>query len=463
MLICLLFVDNLSTTYSFFHFWLMLKSFWDEFLAAIKDKKRKNPIYYSILKDALPIKIKDDVVILSCASMGAKKYLEKKKQDIERSLTLYAQKKTRVEFLMRADQGASESPLLSFQPSKEDVFRRAGLRANFTFENFAVSPTNQVAFAAAQAVGKTPGSSYNPLFFYGGVGFGKTHLAQAIAHVVLEEDATSDVLFCSSETFMNELIESIRGKTTPRFRKKYRSLRLIVIDDIQFIAGKQTVQEEFFHTFNSVVSAGGQVVLTSDRPPQEIQKLEDRLRSRFSGGLIVDIQQPDFELRTAILLIKAREKNIEIDIEAAKIIAETVIDTRSLEGTLLSLYARGVANGQAVSLELIEDFFHDKAKSRKQKLAPQDIIKAVCSFYDVTQSQLKGASRKSAIALARQVAMFLLRSELRLNLEEVAFLVKRKDHTTVIHAMNKVRNLNMRDGSFREELSSITRSLFVST
>ncbi|MDP4010871.1 MAG: chromosomal replication initiator protein DnaA [Candidatus Roizmanbacteria bacterium] len=441
----------------------MLQSFWQEFLTSIKDKKKKSPIYYSILRDVQPIEIKEDLVTLSCTSLGAKKYLEKKREDIEGHLTFFARKKTRVEFTIVTTPIESDGPLLSFEPSKEDIFRKAGLRPNFTFENFAVSPTNQIAFAAAQSVGKTPGSSYNPLFFHGGVGFGKTHLAQAIAHIVLEDDATSGVLFCSGETFMNELIEAIRGKTTPKFRRRYRSLKLIVVDDIQFIAGKQTVQEEFFHTFNSIVSAGGQVVLTSDRPPHEIRKLEDRLRSRFSGGLIVDIQQPDFELRTAILLIKAQEKSIEIDIEVAKVIAETIVDTRSLEGTLMSLYARCAPDGSAIDLDLVEEFFHNRSSEKRRKISPQDIIKTVCSFYDVKQSQLKGDSRKSTIALARQVSMYLLRTELGLKLEEVAFLVKRKDHTTVIHAINKIQNLNMKNVVFREELTSITKAVSSST
>lgn len=441
----------------------MLQSFWEEFLISIKDKKKKNPIYYSVLKDVMPFEIKNDVIVLSCTSTGAKKYLEKKKQDIEQHLSFYTRKATKVEFVVGAEKNKVDGPLLSFAPSKEDVFRKAGLLPNFTFESFAVSSTNQIAFAAAQSVGKAPGSSYNPLFLYGGVGFGKTHLAQAIAHFVLDSDSSSSVLFCSGEAFMNELIESIRGKTTPRFRRKFRSLKLVVIDDIQFIAGKQTAQEEFFHTFNSIISAGGQVILTSDRPPHEINKLEDRLRSRFSGGLIVDIQRPDFELRTAILLIKAREKNIEIDIEMAKIIAEAVVDTRSLEGTLLSLYARSVSSSSMINLELVEDFFKDKTLDKKQRLSPQNIIQTVCSFYNISQSQIKGASRKSKTALARQVIMFLLRSELGLKFEEVAFLVKRKDHTTVLHAMHKIRNLNMKDDMFREELASITGALTTST
>jgi chromosomal replication initiator protein len=259
---------------------------------------------------------------------------------------------------------------------------------------------------------------------------------------------------------MNDLIESIREKNTPKFRRKYRSLQLIIVDDIQFIAGKQTVQEEFFHTFNSIVSAGGQVVLTSDRPPHEIRNLEDRLRSRFSGGLIVDIQQPDFELRTAILLIKAKEKNIQLEMEAAKAISDAVLDTRALEGTLLSLYARSLpTKGGVVDLDVVEEFFKTKVEKRQEKVNPQDIIKSVCIYYNIKQSHLKGASRTSKIALARQVAMYLLRKELGMNLEEVAYTIKRKDHTTVIHAVNKVESMKIKDTSFKEELDLIMNSL----
>lgn len=441
----------------------MLKSFWEGYIDSIGETKERNPIYFSLLKDARLVEMKDGELVLSCANSGAKKYLEKKKAVIEKSLSEYAKQKIKISVLILSNDREIESPLLRFEPSKEDLFRRAGLRLGYTFENFAVSSTNQIAFAAAQSVGKNPGSSYNPLFLYGGVGVGKTHLAQAIARVVIEEHDEKSVLFCSGEAFMNELIESIRGKTTQRFRKKYRALRLLVVDDIQFIAGKQTAQEEFFHTFNSIVSVGGQVILTSDRPPHEIQKLEDRLRSRFSGGLSVDIQPPDFELRTAILLIKSKEKNIEIDISSAKAIAEIVTDTRSLEGALLSLYAKSVSSGQKIELELVEEFFKSKLSEKKKKILPHDVIRCVCAYYGVTQAQIKGESRKRPLAHARQVVMYMLRTELGIGLSEIAFIVRRKDHTTVIHAVDKIQSRQMKDPFFRKEMSSISESLSFST
>lgn len=441
----------------------MQLSFWQSFLESKKDLKINNRIFYSILRSVVPIEIHENEITMDCDSDGAKKYLENKKNELEEMISLHIGKKIALRLVVKEKQTKKEMPLLNFQPSAEDVFRRAGLEAHYTFEDFAVSSTNQVAFAAAQAVAQNPGVSYNPLFLYGGVGVGKTHLAQSIAHKILDENRENKVIFCSGERFMNDLIESIRGKTTPSFRKKYRYLQLIIVDDIQFIAGKQTVQEEFFHTFNNIVSAGGQVVLTSDRHPHEIRNLEDRLRSRFSGGLIVDIQQPNFELRSAILLIKAREKNIKIDIEAANAIAEAVLDTRSLEGTLLSLYARALNNKKSIDLLVVEEFFQNTKERTKKRLIPQDIIKTVCAFYNIKQSHLKSASRTSKLALARQIVMYLLRKQLGLNLEEVAYITHRKDHTTVIHAVSKIENLLMRDNGFKEEVNSITQSLNSST
>lgn len=442
----------------------MLQSFWKSFLEKHQDLREKNKIFFITLRDATPVEMTADKITFHCASQGAKSYLDRKRDEIAEMISVHLGKKTEPVFVVKGVPiSAENAPLLTFQPSQEDVYRKAGLNNAYTFEKFAVSSTNQVAFAASQAVAQNPGTSYNPLFLYGGVGVGKTHLAQGVAHKILTDNTEARVYFCSGERFMNDLIESIREKTTQRFRKKYRSLQLIIVDDIQFIAGKQTVQEEFFHTFNNIVSSGGQVILTSDRPPHEIRNLEDRLRSRFSGGLIVDIQQPDFELRTAILLIKAREKNIELDIEAAKAISEAVLDTRSLEGTLLSLYARSITTKKSIDLDVVEDFFKSKVETLKKKISPQDVIKTICTFYNIKQSHLKGKTRTEKLALARQVAMYLLRTQLNLNLEEVAYITKRKDHTTVMHAVNKVQNLMMRDSSFKDDVDTVIKTVQAST
>lgn len=442
----------------------ILSSFWDGFLQTLTENQKETPVLYSVLKHVKPIELTEDTVVVGCDNLGSKIYLDKRAEEIERKLSSHVKRKMKASFIVLEDKKKEkEAPLLSFQPSQEDVFLKSGLHNKYGFDNFAVSSTNQVAYAAAQAVSNNPGNAYNPLFLYGGVGVGKTHLAQSIARKILEANLEERVYFCPSDHFTNELIESIREKSTPRFRRKYRHLRLLILDDVQFIAGKQHIQEEFFHTFNFVVSAGGQIILTSDRPPIEIKNLEDRLRSRFSGGLIVDIQPPDFGLRSAIILIKAKERKIEIDIEAAKIIAEQVTDSRGLEGALLSIYAKTLGVKEKIDLESVEGFFSEKTKTKVQKITPADVIKAVSSYYNVPQSHLKGGLRTDSIALPRQIAMYLLRKELGIKYEEVAFLLKRKDHTTVIHAVGKINRLIAKDTIFRQDVENITKSLFPST
>lgn len=429
-----------------------------------KNQKKTIPVLYSVLKQTKPIELTENKVVVSCENQGIRFFLEKRLAEIEREVATYQKKRMTIEFVVApASKKRVESPLLSFEPTAEDLYGRAGLNKKYSMDNFAVSSTNQVAYAAAQAVINNLGVAYNPLFLYGGVGVGKTHLAQAVGKKILESEKNKRVYFCPGDNFTNELIESIREKSTQRFRRKYRFLNLLIIDDIQFIAGKIHIQEEFFHTFNSIVSSGGQIILTSDRSPTAIKNLEDRLRSRFSGGLIVDIQPPDFELRTAILLIKAQEKSINIDIEAAKIIAERVADSRALEGALLSVYAKVLGIKDRVDLEAVEMFFSRDTEEKNKKITPAEIIRAVCSFYNIRPSHLKGPSRVESVALARQIAMYLLRKELGLKLIESARLLNRKDHTTVLHAQEKISAMTMKDSSFKKEVDSITQSLNQST
>lgn len=433
-------------------------------MESFEKNKRDKSITYPLLKHGRPIELTENKIVVSIDSPSAQEFLEKRSSEIESALFGHSQKKLAIEFVIKPpSKRRVESPLFSFEPSIDDVFVKSGLSKKYNFDNFAVSSTNQVAYAASQAVVKNPGSAYNPLFLYGGVGVGKTHLAQSIGKRILEIDKNRKIYFCPGDNFTNELIESIREKSTPKFRRKYRYLSLLIVDDIQFIAGKEAVQEEFFHTFNSITSAGGQVILTADRPPAAIKNLEDRLLSRFLGGLTVDIQAPDFELRSAILLIKAKEKNINIDIEAAKIIAEKVSDCRGLEGTLLSIYAKVLGTKDKVDLEAVEMFFSQENGEKKKKINPSEIIKTVCSFYNIKVSHLKGPSRSESIAFYRQIAMYLLERELGLTLLETAETVNRKDHTTALHAKEKISNLILRDPNFKKEIDTMTQSLFQST
>ncbi len=442
----------------------VLSSFWNDFITKLESEQSRIPVLYSILKHVKPIELSDEKIVVSCENQGAKIFLDQRRPEVEREIYGYVKKNLAIEFVLAPPKAKKvESPLLSFEPSAEDMYSKSGLNHKYTFDNFAVSGTNQVAYAAATAVVNNPGSAYNPLFLYGGVGVGKTHLAQAVAKKILENDKNKRVYFCPGDNFTNEMIESIREKTTARFRRKYRYLNLLIVDDIQFIAGKEAVQEEFFHTFNSIASAGGQIILTSDRPPTAIKNLEDRLRSRFSGGLTVDVQEPDFELRTAILLIKAKEKNIDLDIEAAKIISERILDSRALEGVLLSVYAKILGVKDKIDLDAVESFFSQKQDGRAKRMMPADIIRAVCTYYDVKPSHLKSETRIESIALPRQIAMYLIRRELKMKLVETASQLKRKDHTTVLHAEQKISQMMMRDQNFKKEVDSIVQTLESST
>jgi chromosomal replication initiator protein len=440
----------------------LTSSYWDSFIQKLG--KENNPVLYPLLKYAKIISIDDEKITLSVVSSGPYDFLTKRVDKIEEQFFNFCQKKIKLDFVIKTPTKKNTiTPLLSFEPSIEDIFVKAGLNKKYSIENFAVSTSNQVAYAAAQAVIENPGNAYNPLFLYGGVGVGKTHIAQSVAKKILEKDRNKKIYFCPGDNFTNELIEAIREKTTGRFRQKYRFLNLLIVDDIQFIAGKNAVQEEFFHTFNAIVSSGGQIILTADRPPNEIKNLEDRLLSRFLGGLTVDIQPPDFELRSAILLIKAKEKNINIDIEAVKIIAERVTDCRGLEGALLSIYAKIFGIKEQIDLEDVENFFSKDKVTNKKRVNPVDIIKTVCSFYNIKQSHLKGPSRAASIAFYRQITMYLLEKELGLTLIEVAEMLNRKDHTTALHAKQKISNLILRDPNLKKEIDTITQSLFQST
>jgi chromosomal replication initiator protein len=446
----------------------MQSSIWNQFLQFIAENKIKyHQINLPILKQA-DVSISDkNVVTIHCHNQGVKIYLATRNTYLENILSDFNNTTYHVEVVfdpMKQKRTKQEAPLLEFKPSVSDAFTKAGLNPKYAFENFAVSSSNQVAYAAAQAVSQSPGTAYNPLFLYGGVGVGKTHLAQAIVRYILEKDSEKKAFFCPGDQFINEFIESIREKSGAKFRRKYRNFNVLILDDIQFIAGKEKVQEEFFHTFNEIVSSGGQIILTSDRPPSDIKNLEDRLRSRFSGGLIVDIGPPDFELRTAILLIKAQEKNMEIDIEGAKSIAEHVDDTRALEGTLVSIYAKNIGRKEKIDQEDVESFFSGKREEKvEKKITANDIIKAVCVYYNIKQAYIKSPSRIENIALARQVIMYLFVKELKMKLTDVAFFLKRRDHTTVIHARDKIEHMLMTDSSFKEQIDAIMKSLHSST
>ena len=458
-------MDKLSTFYK-----QMLSEIWQNLINLYyqpeKNSKKEGPsVTFSVLQQTKLIELSEKEAVVACENNGVRFFLEKKIKELENKLFFITKKRLKIRFVLIEKKTKKPPPLFSYQPTLETLISASGISIKYSFENFAVSSTNQVAFAAAQAVVTNPGKNYNPLFIYGGVGVGKTHLASAVGRKILENDPKKKVLFCQGDLFINELIESIREKTTQNFRRKYRRLDVLIIDDVQFIAGKERVQEEFFHTFNSVVTSGGQIILTSDRPPNEIKKLEDRLSSRFLGGLIVDIQPPDFELRTAILLIKAKEKGFFLDIEAAKIIAEKITDCRALEGTLLTIYANLFIKEkkEKIDLEVVKKYFSSQQQKNQKKITIDDVLKTVCSYYNIKINQLKSNSRLSNFVFPRQVTMYILREYLKMKQEEIARLLKRKDHTTVIHGVEKVRQLILKNPLIKEEVDKLIQNIKLST
>lgn len=412
------------------------------------------------------------VVEIGCSSVFIADGIEKRYFDIlQETLNQITGVKNDIVFIVkqkpRQDLPDNE-PLFSFntptnKEAVESALRRAHIRPGFTFENFAVSGSNQMAHAAAEAVAQNPGYAYNPLFFYGGVGVGKTHLMLAIADALIKKDDQTPLCYCTGEEFTNEIVEAIRSKTTQSFKNKYRKLKLLMVDDIQFIAGKDKVQEEFFHTFDTLQAAGGQVVLVSDRPPYEIDKLEARLRSRFEAGLIVDISPPDFELRAAITLIKAKDHGIELPMDVAQAIAANIDSPRRIEGFLTKLTTHTVLANEPLTLDLVnkllENTVGDVIASFKKQVSPQAIISAVSGYYSLGKRSLLGESRVQTIALPRQILMYILRTDLGLPLQEVGRIVGGRDHTTVMHAVDKISKKLPQNSGLREDILGIKKTI----
>lgn len=352
-----------------------------------------------------------------------------------------------------------ETPLFATNTEdKSEKLNESNIRRSLTFENFAVSSSNQMAWAAADAVSNEPGSAYNPLFIWGGVGVGKTHLMNAVGYSFVEKSSTR-VLFCTGEDFTNDIVEGIRRKSTQEVRKKYRKVKVLLIDDIQFIAGKDAVQEEFFHTFNKLVNSGSQIIMTSDRPPSEISKLEERLRSRFEAGLIVDVGEPDFELRCAIVQIKAQEKNLEIPMDLVQMIAGNLDTARKIEGFLILLSSEVKLKKQVVNVNLIESLLSKSgvitSTENTKSIKPLDVVSAVSDYYSIGKRNLLGTSRSRPVARPRQICMYLLRTHLGLPLQEVGRLIGGRDHTTVMHAVDKITILASTDVQTREDIRGI--------
>ena len=336
------------------------------------------------------------------------------------------------------------------------------LNPKYTFDTFVIGNSNRFAHAASLAVSEAPAKSYNPLFIYGGVGLGKTHLMHAIGHYILRNNPRTRVVYTTSEKFTNDLINSIRDDKNVEFRNRYRTTDVLLVDDIQFIADKERTQEEFFHTFNSLYESSKQIIISSDRPPKEIPTLEDRLRSRFEWGLICDIQPPDFETRIAILKKKAKLENIETPDEVLVFIAKKIeSNIRELEGALIRVAAYSSLTNREINMELTQEALKDFFSNSKPRLVTVDLIKRVISeYYSIKIDDFKSKKRTRAIAFPRQVAMYLARELTDLSLPKIGEEFGGRDHTTVLHAYDKISTEIKTDESLKLAISEIQKRLY---
>lgn len=358
----------------------------------------------------------------------------------------------------QASSATPDAPV--FQASSLTHSYRQGLNERYNFENFIVGSGNELAYAACQAVATTPGEKYNPLFLYGGVGIGKTHLIQAVGNAIISGDRNKRIVYVSSEQFVQEFLDAIRFKKNTEFAHRYRNADVLIIDDMQFIAGKEKTQEEFFHTFNALHQANKQIIITSDVPPKEIPTLTDRLRSRFEWGMAIDMQAPDFETRCAIVQEKSAARGLSLPHDVVEYLAGYVqTNIRELEGALNQLIAtcevRKVDPNIDIAMALL-----GKTRSRPKHLTSKMIIEKTAKYFHLEMTDILGPKRDREIVIPRQIAMYLLRNELKMSFPKIAKELGRKDHTTAIHSVEKINNDQLFDDDIKDAISNIKERLY---
>ncbi len=401
-------------------------------------KQNLNGITYStfIEGNLTPVSLEADVLTLRIAMEQMKTVVVNRYQaQILTALSQVAGKKIQLEIMT---QGELDQTRRERRPEKSSGFVQ--LNPRYTFDTFVVGSANRFAHAASVAVAENPAEVYNPLFIYGGVGLGKTHLMHAIGHYVQEQYPEKKLLYITSETFVNEMISAIQQGRNIEFRNRFRNVDILMVDDIQFIAGKDSTQEEFFHTFNELHNAGKQIILTSDKPPQEINRLEDRLRSRFGWGLIADIQKPDIETRIAILRSRASADGVQVPDEVFAMIADHVSSNiRELEGSYTRLVAYAHLMGEPITVDLcrqaLQDIVHDKGR---KIVSVDEIMKKVCSYFSLHVTDLTGSTRRRDVTAPRQIAMYLTREMTEMSLPQIGAAFGNRDHTTVLYSYNQV-------------------------
>ncbi|MBP2034168.1 chromosomal replication initiator protein [Clostridium algifaecis] len=436
-----------------------LQKLWEKTLNIVKGEITEVS-FNTWIKSITPISIENNILKLSVPNDLTRGVLNNKYKDlIIKSLKILTSKKYTIEFLISQEESLDSLSEKDF--SKTEHRSQTMLNPKYTFNSFVVGNSNRFAHAASLAVAESPAKAYNPLFIYGGVGLGKTHLMHAIGHYILENNPKSKVVYVSSEKFTNELVNSIKDDKNVEFRNKYRNIDILLIDDIQFIAGKERTQEEFFHTFNSLYEANKQIILSSDRPPKEISTLEDRLISRFEWGLIADIQPPDFETRIAILKKKADVEKLNIPNEVMVYIATKIkSNIRELEGALIRIVAFSSLTNKEISVDLAVEALKDIISSKQSKQVTIGLIQdVVANYYNLKIDDFKSARRTRNVAFPRQIAMYLSRKLTDMSLPKIGEEFGGRDHTTVIHAYEKISGNLKVDESLQNAISELTKRI----
>ena len=382
----------------------------------------------------------NDIVVLVASSGFQKESIQSRYYDLlTNTFNFITNKECQINIISKDE--LQEEEAINLPNDVGYWYSNSTLNPKYTFDTFVVGNNNRFAHAAALAVAEAPATSYNPLFIYGGVGLGKTHLMHAIGNAILRKNKKANILYVTSEKFTNQLINSIKDNTSAQFRDKYRNIDVLLIDDIQFIAGKERCQEEFFHTFNTLHESGKQIILSSDRPPKDIQLLEDRLKSRFEWGLIADISNPDYETRLAILRKKAQLDNIIIDDEILSNIANRIdSNIRELEGTLNKLIAKSSLTNSPITMEMAERAINDIVAQQEKVISAEFIQETVAKYFNINAKDLRGSKRSNDIAFPRQIAMYLCRNVAQMSLPQIGKDFGKRDHTTVMHACTKIEN-----------------------
>lgn len=439
-----------------------IEQLWDKVLLMIAEKVGESA-FELWFKPIRPVQIKDRMLTLEIPNRFFKEWIEDFHPSI---ISEIIEPMLGYPVSIRYKTAEKEDAALRKMDNRNEV-RKAKLASKgiylnpkYTFDTFVVGPSNQFAHAAAKRVGENPGFAYNPLFLYGGVGLGKTHLINAVGNSIIDKNPGMVVYYVSSEQFTNEVIAALRHQRMGEFKEKYRNVDALLIDDIQFIAGKTTTQEEFFHTFNSLYEKQKQIVMTSDRPPMEIADITDRLRSRFSMGLIADIQLPELETKIAILYKKAEMEKMRIPDDVAHFIAISVkSNIRELEGCLIKLGALSSLTGMPIDINLAKDVLKDLISEKEKPITVDRIQKEVCDFFGLKLQDMKSKKRTKEVANARQIAMYLSKQLTHLSLSEIGRHFGGKDHATVLYACRQIEEKKERDDNLEKAIEGIIKKV----